>query len=56
MVRDLVVGDIIALEQGDRIPADCIMLDEMNFTVDEPESIYGNRGARNPSHVSESQA
>lgn len=34
-VRDLVVGDIIALDQGDRVPADCIILEEMNLKVDE---------------------
>ena len=34
-VRELVVGDIIALEQGDRVPADCIILDEMNLQTDE---------------------
>ena len=41
-VKDLVVGDIIDIKQGDRIPADCIMIEEMNVTVDE--SIYGTEG------------
>lgn len=34
-LRDLVVGDVIDVNQGDRVPADCILLDEMNITVDE---------------------
>lgn len=37
-VRDLVVGDIVDLNQGDRVPADCIILDEINLIVDE--SLY----------------
>ena len=34
-VRDLVVGDIIDIQQGDRVPADCILIDETNITVDQ---------------------
>jgi len=37
-VKDLVVGDVIQVEQGDVIPADCIILEEMNMNVDE--SLY----------------
>jgi magnesium-transporting ATPase (P-type) len=37
-IRDLVVGDIVDLNQGDRIPADCILIEEMNITVDQ--SLY----------------
>lgn len=33
-VRDLVVGDVIDVQQGDRIPADCVLLDETNIAVD----------------------
>lgn len=29
------VGDIVDLQQGDRVPADCILVEEMNITVDE---------------------
>jgi len=37
-VRDLVVGDLIDVQQGDRVPADCILIDETNITIDE--SVY----------------
>lgn len=32
---DLVPGDILSLESGDIVPADCILLQERNFKVDE---------------------
>lgn len=35
LVRDIVVGDILELNQGDRVPADCIVLDEMKMKVEE---------------------
>jgi len=35
LVREIVVGDIIDLHQGDRVPADCVILEEMNLAVDE---------------------
>ena len=34
-VWDLVVGDIIIIEQGCKLPGDCILLDGMDITVDE---------------------
>jgi magnesium-transporting ATPase (P-type) len=34
-ITDLVVGDVVDLQQGDRVPADCILLEEMNITVDQ---------------------
>ena len=34
-IRELVVGDIVDINQGDRVPADCILLEEMNITVDQ---------------------
>ena len=37
-VRDLVVGDIVDIKQGDRVPADCLLVEEMNITVDQ--SLY----------------
>lgn len=33
-IRDLVVGDIIQLQAGDRVPADCIIIDEIDLNVD----------------------
>lgn len=37
-IRELVVGDIVDIQQGDRVPADCILMEEMNIKVDQ--SIY----------------
>jgi P-type E1-E2 ATPase len=34
-VADLVVGDIIKLEQGMRIPADCVLLEGIDISTDE---------------------
>ena len=34
-IRDLVVGDIVSIQQGDRVPADCILIEDMNVTVDQ---------------------
>jgi magnesium-transporting ATPase (P-type) len=34
LVRDLVVGDIVDINQGDRIPADCILLEEIGIVID----------------------
>ncbi|MCT8976085.1 calcium-translocating P-type ATPase, PMCA-type [Clostridium sp. CX1] len=33
--EDLVVGDLVVLESGDRIPADCMMVEDSNFMTDE---------------------
>jgi len=33
--KNLVVGDIISIHQGDRVPADCILVEEMSITVDQ---------------------
>ncbi|MFL0195510.1 calcium-translocating P-type ATPase, PMCA-type [Clostridium sp. WILCCON 0269] len=33
--RELVIGDVILLEAGDRVSADCILLSKGNFMVDE---------------------
>jgi len=38
LIRDLVVGDVIDLQQGDRVPADCLLLEEMDMRVDQ--SLY----------------
>jgi len=37
-IKNLVVGDIIDVHQGDRVAADCILIEEMNITVDQ--SLY----------------
>lgn len=34
-VSDLVVGDILVLEAGDKVPADCILVKEMDMFVDQ---------------------
>lgn len=34
-VRDVVVGDVVDLKQGDRVPADCLLIEEMNIKVDQ---------------------
>lgn len=41
LVRDIVVGDIVELKMGDRVPADCILVEEMNFSVDESQYFHG---------------
>ena len=33
--REVVSGDIVMVAEGDRVPADCLLLDSMNLTVDE---------------------
>jgi magnesium-transporting ATPase (P-type) len=35
LARDLVVGDLILLSTGDRIPADCRVVDSVELTLDE---------------------
>lgn len=34
-VEEIVVGDIIILNAGDRVPADCILVEEMDMFVDQ---------------------
>ena len=33
-IKDLVVGDVVQIQQGDRVPADCIIIDEIGLKVD----------------------
>ena len=40
-VFDIVVGDIIIIEAGSRAPADCILIDGMDITVDEAQYYNG---------------
>lgn len=42
--NDLVVGDIIKVNAGDRVPADCIMFEEQDITVDE-RVVLGESGS-----------
>ena len=34
-MSDLVVGDLVVLNQGDRVPADCILVEESDLRTDE---------------------
>jgi len=34
-IWDLVVGDVVQLSAGDKVPADCLLLSGSNLTVDE---------------------
>lgn len=36
-VKELVVGDIVLLQQGDRVPADCLLIEEMDMRVDQSQ-------------------
>jgi Ca2+-transporting ATPase len=40
-----VVGDIILLETGSRIPADCILIESQDFSVDETYYRQSNQKA-----------
>jgi Ca2+ transporting ATPase len=44
-IYKLVVGDIILLEAGQRVPADCVLLESQDFTVDETMYYDDNRKA-----------
>jgi P-type E1-E2 ATPase len=34
-VHELVVGDIVVLESGDRVPADCVLVEGFDITSNE---------------------
>ena len=40
-VWKLVVGDIVQLKPGDKVPADCLVMDSANLSVKEPTRIEG---------------
>lgn len=42
-IQEIVVGDVVQISQGDRVPADCIILEEINLVVDQ--SAYGKKAA-----------
>jgi len=46
-----VVGDIILIETGMRIPADCILIEGMDITVDEAP-YFEERETINPKAIS----
>jgi len=43
--KDLVVGDVVLLEEGDRTPADCILIAEMDMKVDQKQFFPDKLGA-----------
>ena len=49
-VKDLCVGDIVLLEAGDRVPADCLLIREMDMFVDQSHFF-----AADDSHCAEKQ-
>jgi len=52
-IYDLVVGDIVILETGCRVPADCLLLDGLDVTVDESVYYEGENKASKKQVVSE---
>lgn len=42
---DLVVGDIVLLSEGDRVPADCLLIEEMDMFVDQKQIFPAEEGA-----------
>ena len=44
-IRELVVGDIVDVHQGDRVPADCVLVEEMNITIDQDMYYPGQTNA-----------
>ena len=51
-VRDLVVGDVISVQQGDIVPADCLLIEEMNIAVDESKYNNSRSVEKEPSALS----
>lgn len=52
-VSDIVVGDVILIEAGMRIPADCVLLEGMDITVDERMYGFGPSVAKETSKGAE---
>lgn len=44
-VSDLCVGDVLLLEAGDRVPADCLLIEEMDMHVDQTSVYKGQESA-----------
>lgn len=51
-VSELVVGDVISVQQGDIVPADCLLIEEMNISVDESKYGKSRSVEKEPSAVS----
>jgi P-type E1-E2 ATPase len=51
-VPELVVGDIIRIEQGMKIPADCLLLEGIDISCDE-SAMTGETEHVEKSHVTE---
>jgi len=49
--EEIVIGDLLVLESGDRVPADCMLVEDSNFMVDESlltgESVGVEKGSKN---------
>lgn len=45
LVSEVVVGDLLELSAGDRVPADCILIDEMDMFVDQSSYFEGDKKA-----------
>lgn len=45
LVEDLVVGDIVLLNEGDRVPADCLLIEEMDMFVDQKQFYPADRNS-----------
>ena len=45
-IWDMQVGDVVILNAGDKVPADCIIIDSSNLQLDESQSITHHSGAR----------
>lgn len=56
MLKDLVVGDVIDLFQGHVVPADCILFQGMNITVDETMYGEGKAQLKKPSMLKTAEA
>jgi len=52
-VSELVVGDVIKIEQGMRIPADCLLLEGIDVSTDEA-ALTGEPEHMEKHHVTES--
>ena len=45
LCKDIVVGDIVLLGEGDRVPADCLLIAEMDMKVDQKQFFPDQQGS-----------